>query len=418
MRRTIITHDSDEAVKKRALTAIFMTIFVSLIGFGIVIPLMPSYAEHFGASELVIGFLFASFSIAQLFASPVLGDWSDRFGRRPVIIFSLIGSVVSFIMLALAHRAGFVLYGVSGGLLVLFLSRIVDGLSGGNITAARAYIADILDEKDRAKGFGLIGAAFGLGFIVGPALGGLLVKINLQAPAWGAAIISLLATLLAYYWLPETLHTTHAKRPSPWKMLPTLMNRPVLGRLLWINFAVWVGFAIYQMSFPLFARRQFGFSEDQVGYTLALVGAVGVLTQVLLVGRTVSRLGEQSTLMMGLFLCAIGLASAAFTKAISLLIVMVIITTIGGALATPSLTSLLSRAADPREQGLVQGVSGSLESLARIIGPIWGNGIMKYSVSSSYSSAAILLTIVACFLLSLGAKQLTTEAQRTQGKTK
>lgn len=407
MKRAVITRDSDEAVKKRALAAVFMTIFVSLIGFGIVIPLMPSYAEHFGASEWVIGLLFASFSIAQLFASPVLGDWSDRFGRRPVIIFSLIGSVVSFILLALSHKVDvdLTLSGVSVGLLVLFSSRIVDGLSGGNITAARAYIADILDEKDRAKGFGLIGAAFGLGFIVGPALGGLLVKINLQAPAWGAVVISAIATLFAYYWLPETLHTTHAKRPSPWKTLPRLMKRPVLGRLLWLNLAVWTGFAIYQMSFPLFARRQFGFTEDQVGYTLALVGTVGVLTQVFLVGRTVSRFGEQSTLTLGLFLCTIGLASAAFTHAIPLLVVMVIVTTIGGALATPSLTSLLSRSADPHEQGIVQGVSGSLESLARIIGPIWGNGIMKYTTSASYASAAVLLLLVAFFLLSLNVRK-------------
>jgi len=160
----------------RPLLIIFLTIFVNLIGFGIIIPLLPFYAEQFGASPIVIGLLFAIFSLCQLVASPALGDLSDRWGRRPVLVFSLIGTVVSFVMLALAQS-----------IVMLFLARIVDGLSGGNISTARAYVADVTEPKDRARAYGLIGAAFGLGFIMGPALSGVLAKVSITAPIWTAA---------------------------------------------------------------------------------------------------------------------------------------------------------------------------------------------------------------------------------------
>src|ERR1044071_9139698 len=163
----------------RPLLIIFLTIFVNLVGFGIIVPLLPFYAESFGASPLVIGLLFAVFSLCQLVAAPVLGDISDRYGRRPVLIFSLAGTVVSFVMLALAHS-----------LVMLFAARIVDGLSGGNITTARAYIGDISTDENRARSFGMLGAAFGLGFIIGPGLGGLFARISYTAPIWAAAAVT------------------------------------------------------------------------------------------------------------------------------------------------------------------------------------------------------------------------------------
>src|SRR5262245_61523175 len=170
----------------RPLLIIFLTILVNLIGFGIIIPLLPFYAQTFGASPLVIGMLFAIFSLCQLIASPVLGDLSDRYGRRPVLVFSLAGTVVSFALLALAHSVT-----------MLFIARIVDGLSGGNISTARAYVADISEPKDRARAYGILGAAFGLGFIFGPALSGMLVKFGYTAPIWAAAAITMVATIMA-----------------------------------------------------------------------------------------------------------------------------------------------------------------------------------------------------------------------------
>src|SRR5437588_9092773 len=171
----------------RPLFIIFLTIFVNLIGFGIIIPLLPFYVQTFGASPAVVGLLFAVFSISQLVAAPALGDISDHHGRRPVLVFSLAGTVASFVMLAVAHS-----------ITMLFLARIVDGLSGGNISTARAYVADITEPKDRAKAYGLIGAAFGLGFIMGPALSGVLARVSITAPVWAAAAITLVATLMAW----------------------------------------------------------------------------------------------------------------------------------------------------------------------------------------------------------------------------
>src|SRR5438105_12504869 len=230
----------------RPLLVIFLTILVNLIGFGIIIPLLPFYAATFGASPLAIGLLFASFSLAQLFASPVLGAWSDKYGRRPVLIFSLVGTVASFVMLALAHS-----------LAMLFAARIVDGLSGGNISTARAYIADITEPADRARAYGLLGAAFGLGFILGPGISGVLAPVSYTAPIWAAAAVTLVATVVAWLWLPETVHHAHAGTGMPFRYLPALMRRAGLGRILAIDFVYWTAFAIFQTTFALVAARRF-----------------------------------------------------------------------------------------------------------------------------------------------------------------
>src|SRR4029453_7011505 len=241
----------------RPLLVIFLTIFVNLVGFGIIIPLLPFYARTFGASPIAIGLLFASFSLAQLLASPLLGDLSDRWGRRPVLILSLIGTAVSFAMLAVAQS-----------LAMLFAARIVDGLSGGNITTARAYIADISTEENRARSFGILGAAFGLGFIVGPALGALFSHISYTAPIWAAAAITVAATALAWLWLPETAHHARAGAGSPWQALRELGRRQSLRPLFTVDFVYWTAFAVYQTTFALFGARRFGFDAAHTGYLL------------------------------------------------------------------------------------------------------------------------------------------------------
>src|ERR671921_2655390 len=269
----------------RPLLIIFLTIFVNLVGFGIIIPLLPFYAQTFGASPVVIGLLFASFSLSQLVASPVLGELSDRWGRRPVLILSLIGTAISFAMLALANS-----------LAMLFAARIVDGLSGGNITTARAYIADVSTEENRAKSFGLLGAAFGLGFIVGPALGAAFSHISYTAPIWAAAGVTVVATVMAWLWLPETVHRANAVAGSPWKALRSLSGRKGLRQLFAVDFIYWMSFAVYQTTFALFGAKRFGFDASHTGYLLSAFGFLGVIVQGALVGPIVKRLGERHTL--------------------------------------------------------------------------------------------------------------------------
>lgn len=394
MRVVRLTPDSEPRLKKRALFAVFLTICVSLIGFGIVIPLLPAYAQQFNASELEIGFLFASFSVAQLLASPLLGVWSDRWGRRPVLILSLLGSALSFVILALAPNLGW-----------LFVSRLVDGFTGGNITTARAYIADISEPHERSRNFGLIGAAFGLGFILGPALGGALAHFGLAAPAWFAVGLSLVSAFLAWYQLPETIHRTQAVQVSPWRELPRMLQRAPVGTLLILNFLMWLGFSVYQTSFPLFLNKRFEFTPAQVGYVLTFVGIVAAGAQAVLVGGVVRRLGERASFLLGMGLNVAGLVGASLTYSVWLFYGLAGLAAAGGALALPTFTSILSQSVQNDEQGRLQGVSGSLESLARIIGPVWGNGLLKYDTTLPFASAGLLLLGVALWMGRVPAKK-------------
>jgi len=369
----------------RPLLVIFLTIFVNLVGFGIIIPLLPFYARTFGASPIAIGLLFASFSLAQLLASPLLGDLSDRWGRRPVLILSLIGTAVSFAMLAVAQS-----------LAMLFAARIVDGLSGGNITTARAYIADITTEENRAKAYGILGAGFGLGFIVGPALGAVLSQVSYTAPIWAAAIITLVATVLAWWWLPETVHRAHAGSGPFWRALRHLGHRQGLRRLLAIDFIYWMSFAVYQTTFALFGARRFGFDATHTGYLFSAFGAVGVVVQGGLVGPVVRTLGTRRTLVIGLVCTAAGWGGSAFTYSIPIFVLLLVPAAIGIGLSNATLIALVSNAADRGEQGRIQGAAGALESLGRTLGPIWGNTLLqKVGEGTAYGAAAALLLAAA-----------------------
>ena len=373
----------------RPLLVIFLTVFVNLVGFGIIIPLLPFYAQTFGASPLIIGLLFASFSLAQLIATPALGALSDSWGRRPVLIFSLLGTVVSFVMLALAHT-----------LTLLFIARIVDGLSGGNITTARAYIADVTEPHERAKAYGFLGAAFGMGFIVGPGLAGLFATISYTAPIWAAAFITLIATAMAWFWLPETVHRGDGETVSPWRALPEVFSRPRLRPLLIADFMYWCSFSVCNTTFALFASRRFGFDVVHTGYVLAAFGFLGVIVQVGMVAPIVRMIGVLRTLLLGLVIAATGWGLVAASYSVALFLLALIPAGIGVGLCNASLITLVSHSASKEEQGKVQGAAGALESLGRTIGPVWGNGaLQKFGEGSAYVSAAAAFVVTAALML-------------------
>jgi DHA1 family tetracycline resistance protein-like MFS transporter len=374
----------------RPLGIIFLTIFVNLVGFGIIVPLLPFYAETFGASPLTIGLLFAVFSLCQLVAAPALGGLSDRYGRRPVLVFSLAGTVVSFVMLALAHSVA-----------LLFAARIVDGLSGGNISTARAYVADITAPKDRASAYGLIGAAFGLGFILGPAISGVLARVSYTAPIWAAAAITLIAATMAWLWLPETVHRAHAGTGNPFRYLPGLVRRPIVRRVLAIDFIYWMAFSVFQTTFALFAARRFGFDAPRTGYFLAAFGLLGALIQGGMIRPVVRRLGDRPTFRIGIACAAVGLVSAAAAHSVVALAVSLVPLAFGIGFGHPTMSSLVSLVARGDEQGRVQGAASAVESLGRTVGPVWGNATLQHvNESIPYISAAALLLFA--LLLSVG----------------
>jgi DHA1 family tetracycline resistance protein-like MFS transporter len=374
----------------RPLLIIFLTIFVNLVGFGIIVPLLPFYAETFGASPFAIGLLFAVFSLCQLFAAPVLGEWSDRYGRRPVLILSLAGTVVSFVMMALAHSFA-----------MLFMARVVDGLSGGNISTARAYVADVTEPKDRARAYGLIGAAFGLGFILGPALSGMLAHVSITAPIWAAAAITMIAMVMAWLWLPETVHRTHAGTGLPFRNLATMIKRPGLRRVLAIDFVYWFAFAVFQTTFALFAARRFNFDVPQTGYYFAAFGLCGAIVQGLMIHPIVRRLGDKPAFMLGLVFAALGLVATAVTHSVAVFTLTLVPLALGIGIGHPTMTSLVSRAGRGDEQGRVQGAASAVESLGRTLGPVWGSAsLQRFGEAMPYVTAAAFLLIT--LILSVG----------------
>ena len=355
-------------MKRSPLLVIFITVFIDLVGFGIVIPVLPYYAEgtRFGATPREVGLLFASYSIMQLVFAPVLGRLSDKYGRRPVLLVSILGT-----------SAGFLILGFANTLWMLFLGRIIDGISGGNISTAQAYIADVTTKENRAKGMGLIGAAFGLGFVFGPAIGGILSRWGINVPFLFAGALAFANAILLYFTLPETVTRDHPARVSAatgrsWRQLISSLRHPRLGFVLTIYFLSIVAFSIMTTSFSLFLMFRLGYDAWHNGWVFAFVGIVSATIQGGLIGKLVKRFGEPSLVIVGALLFSMSLFATPFVGPASGLMGILLIGTvssIGNALMAPSLTSLASKSASAGEQGSVLGVTQSVASLARAVGP-------------------------------------------------
>src|ERR1044072_628772 len=359
-------------MKRSPLIVIFITVFIDLIGFGIVIPVLPYYAEgtRFGATPREVGLLFASYSLMQLFFAPGLGRLSDKHGRRPILLISLLGTAVGFLILGFATT-----------LWMLFLGRIIDGISGGNISTAQAYIADVTTEENRAKGMGLIGAAFGLGFVFGPAIGGVMSRWGIHVPFLFAGGLAFCNPLLLYLPRPETVTPDHPARVSAamgrgWHRLIKALRNPRLGFVLTIYFLSIVAFSIMTAVFSLFLMFRFGYDAFHNGWVFALVGIISAGIQGGLIGKLVKRFGEPLLVIAGTLMFSASLFASPFigpTAGIMGGILGILITgavsAVGNALNAPTLTSLASKSATASEQGTIMGVTQSVASLARAVGP-------------------------------------------------
>ena len=387
-------------MKNKPLLSIFLVVFIDLLGFSLILPLLPYYAKTFNASDAQVGLLVASYAAAQLIGAPLLGRLSDRYGRRPLLLASIAGTFASFLLLAFAHS-----------LEMLFIARIVDGLTAGNISIAQAYISDVTDAKNRARGLGMIGAAFGLGFIIGPAVGGGLSQFGFAVPALAAAGLSLINLVLVAVWLPESLTVEQraelARNPKSTLSIRDMwdaLRRPLIGPLLHTRFFFGLAFSIFQSIFALYALERFGLDAEKTGYILAYVGVLSVITQGFLVGRLTARFTETKLILAATIIMAFSLLGWALTPSIALLLVIMAPTSFSGGILNTVINSSISKAVKPMEIGGILGISSSLEAFTRVIAPSLG-GLLLQWFSQAYNAfigtavPGLLATVVMVWLV-------------------
>jgi MFS family permease len=389
---------------KGAVFTIFLIVAIDLLGLGLIIPLLPFYARKLEATPLQVELLFSIYSICQFVAAPVLGLMSDRFGRRPVLIISQIGSVAGYCLLGWATNHQW--ENATLGLAMIYVSRLIDGLSGGNISTAQAYIADVTSPENRAKGMGLLGAAFGLGFAFGPAIGGALGHFQKSLPAYAAALLSAIAAIMTYLRLKESRVHRPVDAESwlhPSRFLP-ILKKPVLLQLLLIWFVSMAAYMMMDASAAMFLEDVFGFKELQVGLYFMFIGIIIALVQ----GGFLRRLKgghamEWMLCALGVGLVAIGAfgtLATAWMPAIWLLALGGIITATGRSLQQPTISSLVSKHASRDEQGATMGLFQGLGSLARAFGPVVGG--IAYGATRSVQPIRPYLTASAILIVASG----------------
>jgi DHA1 family tetracycline resistance protein-like MFS transporter len=384
-------------LRKSPLVPIFLIVSVDVLGLTIILPLLPFYAEHFGASPTVVGLLVSTYAFCQLIAGPMLGRLSDRTGRRPLLLVSQMGTFIGFLILAFANS-----------LWLVFLSRIIDGLTAGNLSLAQAYISDVTQPEERAKSFGLIGIAFGMGFLIGPGISGYLSQFGYQYPILVAAGLSLTSILATYFLLPTTKPVASDDAVPrkftllDWGNYVRYFRQPGLAPLLWQFFAFTFTFSMFMSGFALFAERRFTwhgrpFGPREVGFVLAYLGFLGVILQGGLIGRLVKAFGEQKLLRAGFFLGMVGLAALGFTYTIPMLLVFSAISSSGTGVVRPIATSLITQKASRSEQGVVLGLTQSLNSVSAIIAPAISGLLIDHSLLTAWALAAAAICGIALF---------------------
>src|SRR6195256_1471775 len=375
------------------LFVLFLTVFIDLVGFGIVIPILPLYAEHFHASPIAIGWLTGIYSGMQIIFTPILGKLSDRFGRRPVLMVSIAGTAI-----------GFVLMGMATALPLLFVARILAGITGGNISIPQAYIADVTALEQRSRAMGLIGAAFGLGFTFGPLIGGIMSRISYSAPFYFAAGLAVANALLVYLILPESLSRQH--RAAPHEDAPIAeVFRHGRGGMFAIVVATYffliAGFSIMTTLFALFTEKRFGYDARANGYLFGFIGILTVIVQGGLIGRLVKIFGEVTLTRVGMLLTAASLALLPVSHNLALLLVACAGLSFGSGFASPPLSGLASQMIDRSWQGRALGVMQSAGSTGRLLGPLLGGWLLMLDLKkpvTEYGKTPFLVGALLCLI--------------------
>jgi MFS transporter, DHA1 family, tetracycline resistance protein len=347
-------------MKKSPLASILSIVFIDLIGFGMIIPILPLYALRFQATEWQIGLLLACYSFMQFLASPVLGWFSDRYGRKPVLLCSLIGSATGYILMANATS-----------LAMLFLARILAGVAGASVGTASAYIADITPPENRSKRIGLIGAAFGIGFVLGPAIGGILSQWSVIAPFWFAAVLSISNAVLMWFVLPEPdRHAARQRGPANLKQTFEEAGSWRLGVITLIYFVGIAGFAIVTVIFPQVSHRRFSLNQSQISFIFVMVGLIGAAIQGGGIGRLVKRFGDVNLAIAGFAIMAVSMIMMPLAGSVPLFLLFTAVLAVGNSLSQPTVNAIASKGASAALQGRVLGVVQSAGSLGRVFGPV------------------------------------------------
>jgi multidrug resistance protein len=357
---------------------IWTTVALDLVGFGIVVPILGRYAERFGANGLQVGLMFASFSVAQMVFAPILGRISDKVGRKPVIVFSLIGTAV-----------GSFVTGAAGALWVLFLGRILDGASGASVAVAQGAVADIAPPEQRARLMGMLGAAFGVGFVVGPALGGLAALGGPHVPFYLAGSIAAINAIAAMIRLPETKpDTSHITEKH---QRGTALS-PALKRFALVGFLSMLGFAGFEATFSIWGEKQFGFTEGSASIVFVFVGVTLVAVQGGLIGPLTQRLGSRKLLRIGLSLVAVGLLLLGFSTTWPLLFIALFLLSLGQGMSGPSGSALVAELAPVERRGEAIGYQQSTAAFGRVAGPVMAGALFDHvGISAPFFVSGVLI---------------------------
>lgn len=375
------------------LFVLYLTVFIDLMGFGIVIPILPLYAQDFQATPLAIGWLTGIYSGMQIIFTPILGKLSDRFGRRPVLLISIAGTAV-----------GFALMGMAQSLTLLFIARILAGITGGNISIPQAYIADVTAPEKRSHAMGMIGAAFGLGFTFGPLIGGVMSQISYGTPFFFAAALAVANAVLIYLILPESLSREHRAKPHEEASTAEVFRHgrgAMFALVVATYFFLIAGFAIMTTLFALFTARRFGYDAHANGYLFGFVGLISVIVQGGLIGRLVKIFGEVALTRAGLILTTISLALLPLSNNLTILLLVCAGLSVGSGIASPPLSGLASQMIERTWQGRALGVMQSAGSTGRLIGPLLGGWLLMFDLQkpvAEYGRTPFLLGAAICFI--------------------
>ncbi|NCQ18455.1 MAG: tetracycline resistance MFS efflux pump [Ignavibacteria bacterium CG22_combo_CG10-13_8_21_14_all_37_15] len=359
--------------KKSSLSLIFLVVFVDLLGFGILIPILPTFAvKALQIPESAIGVILAVYSLVQFIFNPIFGSLSDKYGRRKIILVTL-----------LLNASGYIIFAFTHSFIMLLLSRVVAGVGGSSIGVAQAYIADITTKEDRSKGMGLIGVAFGLGFVFGPIMGGLLSNFGYMVTGFAAAGFSFLAFSFSLFLLPESLTEEKKRMVVKRKIFDVasfkkVLSNPLISVVILLFFIVTFSVANIYGTFALLGHIQFGFTDMQNGMIFGIIGIIGAIVQGGLIGRLAKKYSDQRLITIGTFFLMIGLAFLPYGVNLTGVIIIAAIMSIGSGILQPILLSLVSKVAPENEQGIVLGVNQSFSSFARMLGPLWGGFSYQY----------------------------------------